>query len=225
MKSIWEMFFYRRPIRLMFLQRRELLIMELFLSTMLKITMKQSFQLQHNIEDVLNGDSTATLEYIDQRMAELQEKLVMCINKNAEYDVIAREIDALREKKATVVTKDLEKVCIQPKYNYCTGEERFTFIKLPKCLVEDEGFIELSMDAKLLYAFFLDRVSLSIKKGWIDNQGRVFIYYSIKNICEDLNCGTQKACKLLDELEKVGALERKRQGLGKPNKLYLKKMF
>ena len=38
------MLFYRRPIRLMFLQRRELLIMELFLSTMLKITMKQSFQ-------------------------------------------------------------------------------------------------------------------------------------------------------------------------------------
>lgn len=75
------------------------------------------------------------------------------------------------------------------------------------------------------YAFFLDRVSLSIKNGWIDNQGRVFIYYSIKNICEDLNCGTQKACKLLDELEKVGALERKRQGLGRPNKLYLKKMF
>lgn len=121
--------------------------------------------------------------------------------------------------------KDLEKVCIQPKYNYCTGEERFTFIKLPKCLVEDEGFVELSMDAKLLYALFLDRVSLSIKNGWIDNQGRVFIYYSIKNICVDLNCGTQKACKLLDELEKVGALERKRQGVGRPNKLYLKKMF
>ena len=76
--------------------------------------------------------------------------------------------------------RDLEKVCIQPKYNYCTGEERFTFIKLPKCLVEDECSIELSMDAKLLYAFFLDRVSLSIKNGWIDNQGRVFIYYSIK---------------------------------------------
>lgn len=72
--------------------------------------------------------------------------------------------------------RDLEKVCIQPKYNYCTGEERFTFIKLPKCLVEDEGFVELSMDAKLLYAFFLDRVSLSIKNGWIDNQPREGVY-------------------------------------------------
>ena len=46
--------------------------------------------------------------------------------------------------------RDLEKVCIQPKYNYCTGEERFTFIKLPKCLVEDECFIELSMDKVVL---------------------------------------------------------------------------
>lgn len=74
-------------------------------------------QLQYNIEDVLNGDSTATLEYIDQRMAELQEKLVMCVNKNAEYDVIANEIDALREKKAAVVTKDAEQEMLRKRIN------------------------------------------------------------------------------------------------------------
>ena len=66
---------------------------------------------------------------------------------------------------------------------------------------------------------------VAIKNGWIDDKGRVFIYYSVKSVCEDLNCGTQKACKLLDELEKAGALERKRQGPGKPNKLYLMKVF
>ena len=68
---------------------------------------------------------------------------------------------------------------------------------------------------------------LGVKKGliWVDENGKVFIYYSVRNICEILNCGTQKACKLLDELEGFGALERKRQGLGKPNKLYLKKVF
>ena len=101
----------------------------------------------------------------------------------------------------------------------------FTFFRLPKCLVNNVYFAELSADAKLLYAFFLDRVSLSIKNGWIDDKGRVFIYYSVKRVCKDLNCGAQKACKLLDELEKAGALERKRQGPGKPNKLYLKKVF
>ena len=84
-----------------------------------------------------------------------------------------------------------------------------------------EGRIEVMENCLL----FSDRVSLSIKNGWIDDKGRVFIYYSVKRVCKDLNCGTQKACKLLDELEKAGALERKRQGPGKPNKLYLKKVF
>lgn len=74
-------------------------------------------QLQHNIEDVLNGDSTATLEYIDQRMAELQEKLVMSVNKNAEYETIANEIDALREKKVAVVTKDAEQEMLRKRIN------------------------------------------------------------------------------------------------------------
>jgi len=112
-------------------------------------------------------------------------------------------------------------------FEYFRAEEsdQFSFFRIPKALFTEKEFASLSTDAKLLYGILLDRISLSKKNGWIDNQGRVFIYYSIKNICEDLNCGTQKACKLLDELEKVGALERKRQGLGRPNKLYLKKMF
>ncbi|MGN0377574.1 MAG: replication initiator protein A [Suilimivivens sp.] len=48
----------------------------------------------------------------------------------------------------------------------------------------------MSIDTKLLYEFFSERISLSIKNGWINEQGRVFIYYSVKNFCEDLNCGT-----------------------------------
>lgn len=74
-------------------------------------------QLQHNIEDVLNGDFTATLEYIDQRISELQEKIVMCVNKNNEYEVIANEIDALREKKAKVINKDAEQEMLRKRIN------------------------------------------------------------------------------------------------------------
>ena len=64
----------------------------------------------------------------------------------------------------------------KPTFNYCTGEEQFTFFKLPKCLIDDACFLGLPIDAKLLYAIFLDRVSLSIKNGWVDENGRVFIY-------------------------------------------------
>lgn len=76
--------------------------------------------------------------------------------------------------------RDLEKVCIQPKYNYCTSEERFTFIKLPKCLVENECFIELSRMQSFYTAFFLDRVSLSIKNGGLTTKGGCYLLFNKK---------------------------------------------
>lgn len=52
----------------------------------------------------------------------------------------------------------IENLCIKPTFNYCTGEEQFTFFKLPKCLIDDACFWGLSIDAKLLYAIFLDGI-------------------------------------------------------------------
>ena len=86
------------------------------------------------------------------------------------------------EKEQRLGRNGIENLCIKPTFNYCTGEEQFTFFKLPKCLIDDACFLGLSIDAKLLYAIFLDRVSLSIKNGWVDETGRVFIYYSVINI-------------------------------------------
>ena len=86
------------------------------------------------------------------------------------------------EKEQRLGRNGIENLCIKPTFNYCTGEEQFTFFKLPKCLIDDACFWGLSIDAKLLYAIFLDRVSLSIKNGWVDENGRVFIYYSVRNI-------------------------------------------
>ncbi len=82
-------------------------------------------------------------------------------------------------------------------------------------------FAGLSVEAKLLYGFLLDRASLSCRNDWRDSEGRVFIYYTVKNVCEDLCCAKQKAIKTLDELENVQLLQRKKQGVGKPNKLYV----
>ena len=74
-----------------------------------------------------------------------------------------------------------------------------------------------------MYGILLDRVPLSAKNGWIDEQGRVYIICTIEEIMEDMNCGNKKAIQLLSDLEeKVGLIERKRQGLGKPNLIYVK---
>ena len=112
-------------------------------------------------------------------------------------------------------------------FDYYRGveAEQYSFYRIPKMLFTDTIFQDLSCEAKVLYGLMLDRMSLSLKNHWMDEEERVYIIFTVNNICDLMNCGTQKACKLLDELETFGALERRRQGLGKPNRIYLKKVF
>lgn len=88
-----------------------------------------------------------------------------------------------------------------------------------------EYFRGLSTDAKLLYGLLLNRTGVSAKNGWLDEFGRVYIYYTIDEIMMDLNCGHVKAGKLLAELDTekgIGLIERVKQGQGKPTKIYVK---
>lgn len=108
-------------------------------------------------------------------------------------------------------------------YFYGVQAEQFAFYRIPKVLFTNDRFRVLSAEAKTLYGILLDRVSLSVKNGWIDPQGRVYIICTIDEIMADMNCGNKKAIQLLSDLEeKVGLIERKRQGLGKPNLIYVK---
>ncbi|MBQ7033673.1 MAG: replication initiator protein A [Clostridia bacterium] len=110
-------------------------------------------------------------------------------------------------------------------YFYGTESEQFSFYRIPKVLFRDEHFKNVSTDAKVLYGLMLDRMSLSMKNRWIDEENRVYIIYTITDIMEDLNCADQKAGRMLSELDNikgVGLIERKRQGLGKPNIIYVK---
>lgn len=108
-------------------------------------------------------------------------------------------------------------------YFYGQQSEMFSFYRIPKVLFTDERFWNISTDAKLLYGILLDRMNLSAKNGWMDEAGRVYIIFTIDEIKGAVGCAEKKAVKLLDELErKCGLIERKRQGLGKPNLIYVK---
>ena len=110
-------------------------------------------------------------------------------------------------------------------YFYGSESEQFAFYRIPKILFKDKLFKDVSTDAKVLYGLILDRMGLSMKNGWLDDNNRVYIIYTITDIMEDLNCADQKANKLLSELDTakgIGLIERKRQGLGKPNIIYVK---
>ena len=108
-------------------------------------------------------------------------------------------------------------------YFYGQQAEMFSFYRVPKVLFTDERFWNISTDAKLLYGILLDRMNLSAKNGWMDEAGRVYNIFTIDEIKGSIGCAEKKAVKLLDELErKCGLIERKRQGLGKPNLIYVK---
>ena len=112
-------------------------------------------------------------------------------------------------------------------FDYFYGKddaEQYAFYRIPKRLITGEEFQDVSTEAKLLYGLMLDRLQLSIKNQWLDEQSRVYIIYTIEDIMSDLHCGNQKAVKMLSELEKkVGLIRRRRQGLGKPSLIYVMK--
>lgn len=112
---------------------------------------------------------------------------------------------------------------MQYEYFYGAQAEQFSFYRIPKALFTEPNFRELSTDAKVLYGILLDRMSLSLKNQWLDAQNKVYIIFTMEEIMDALNCANQKATRLMVELEKqAGLIERKRQGLGRPNLIYVK---
>ena len=107
-------------------------------------------------------------------------------------------------------------------YFYGQAGELFSFYRIPKALFQEPRFQSLSTDAKTLYGILLDRMSLSVKNGWLDEQGRMYIICTVREVQEPLCCAEHKAVKLFRELEKFGLIERKRRGLEKPSLVYVK---
>ena len=108
-------------------------------------------------------------------------------------------------------------------YLYGNEAEISSFYRIPKILIENTMYARMSAEAKLLYAIFLDRASLSAVNNWKDDGGRIYIIFQVEDIMRVLGCGNQKAGKILSELEnEYDLIERKKQGFCKPNLIYVK---
>lgn len=99
----------------------------------------------------------------------------------------------------------------------------FNYTQLPDELFTIDLFATLSLHAKVLYSFMLRRVSVSKNNQWIDEAGYVYIHYRVDEIMEKFNCSNKTAAKIMSELEETGLIDKKRQGQGKPDIIYVNK--
>ena len=110
-------------------------------------------------------------------------------------------------------------------YYYGNEAEQYTFYRIPKALFTEASFKEMSNDARVLYGLMLDRMGLSVKNNWRDADNRIYIYFTLEDIQEYMNCSHTKGVKIISELEKINLIERMRQGQGKPTRIYIKKFI
>ena len=107
-------------------------------------------------------------------------------------------------------------------YYYGSQADQFSFIRIPRMLLTEKTFSSLTLQSKMLYSVLLDRMSLSMKNAWFDEENRVFIIYPITEIQSDLGFSKRKAMDYLSELESFGLVQKKKRGFGLPSIIYVK---
>lgn len=112
---------------------------------------------------------------------------------------------------------------LEHEFYYGDEAEQYIFYRFPKALFTNEIYANVSDGAKILYGLMLDRMGLSIKNQWLDNKGRVYIYYTLEDIQDFMHWGHNKGVRIMTELESYGLIERVKQGQGKPAIIYVKR--
>ncbi len=103
-----------------------------------------------------------------------------------------------------------------------SGALGYQFFQVPKLLLENEAFDEIDFGAKILYSLMLNRISLSVSNNFRDDEGKLYIIYTVDNVQKELRCSNKTAIKLLKQLEDIGLIDKKRQGQGKPTLIFLR---
>lgn len=114
---------------------------------------------------------------------------------------------------------------MQMKYFVGNQADQFAFIRIPKELVVGEAYASLSTQSKILYGMLLDRMGMSYKNRWLDEENRVYIVYSLEDIQKDMNVSKHKAVDCLTELEAAGLIEKRKCGNGNPSQIYVKNIM
>lgn len=100
-----------------------------------------------------------------------------------------------------------------------------SYYQIPQELFVNSLYKEkLNSDSKILYAFLLDRLSLSQRNHWFDEYGRVYLIFTREEVQNKLCLSEKTVTKAFKQLLEVNLISEKRQGLGKPNLIYVGKI-
>lgn len=108
---------------------------------------------------------------------------------------------------------------------YKKTDEKYKLYRTFRMIITDKRFFTLSSDAKILYELMVDRTMVSIENGWFDDNERVFIIYTLDEMSQKFNCSKTTCTKVMNELQKIGLIEKKRRGQGKPSIIYVKNIM
>ena len=97
-----------------------------------------------------------------------------------------------------------------------------SFYRLPRAFLTNEFYSNISTEVTVLYGLMLDRVALSMRNGWREPDGRVFIYFTLNDAIRLLHVGKNKAVSLFQQMEKLDLIRRRKQGQGKPARVFVR---
>ncbi len=101
---------------------------------------------------------------------------------------------------------------------------RQRFLKIPKDLILNKCYRNiLTSDAKLVYSLLLDRMELSRENEWVNENNEIYLIYTKENLANALGISNRTIYKAFDLLEKLNLIKQERQGLNRPNKIYIGK--
>ena len=98
--------------------------------------------------------------------------------------------------------------------------KRNVFYQFPQWLLEEE-YKEMSLRAKIIYMLIFDRRTLSVKNNWHDQNGEVYVYFTIEEFMEKLSCSRQSVINAKKELQDYGLIKEDQQGMNRPNRIYI----
>ncbi|HEO6695222.1 TPA: replication initiator protein A [Streptococcus agalactiae] len=99
------------------------------------------------------------------------------------------------------------------------------YYKLPKLLFESERYKDMKLEVKVAYAVLKDRLELSLSRGWIDEDGAIYLVYSNSKLMALLGCSKSKLLTIKKSLREYGLIDEVQQSSSKKgrlaNKIYL----